>query len=292
MTSEAAARTGQPIRHHYGSAPRHFGDLRVPPGRGPHPVVILIHGGFWRSHRQLDLMNPLAEDLLERGIASWNIEYRRVANVEAGTPGDEGAGFPGTLLDVARAADDLYTLAPMYRLDLGRVVTVGHSAGGHLALWLAARRHLPDRALETDEAVAGGSPAASDPLPPCPLAGVVSLAGVNDLADAWQRNLGGGAVESFLGGNPETVPEHFAAACPARLLPLNVPVVLIHGTADEHVPVEISRGYAEAARQAGDDVRLHEFEGLDHFAVIDPAAPPWATTIKEITGIFETPGGR
>src|SRR5205814_1584844 len=136
-SDDKAAPTSSPLRFAYLTGPLRFGELYVPKGSGPHPVVILIHGGFWRVPYGLTLMQRLADDLVQKKIAAWNIEYRRV--------GDAGGGWPGTLRDVARAADYLTTLAPRYALDLTRVVSVGHSAGGQLALWLAARSRLPKK---------------------------------------------------------------------------------------------------------------------------------------------------
>jgi acetyl esterase/lipase len=269
-----------PIRSTYGPAPQHFGELRLPAGPGPHPVVILIHGGFWRSHRQLDLMDGLAEDLPARGIASWNVEYRRVANADLGTPADPGAGWPGTLQDLAAAADHLRELAREHNLDLHRVAAAGHSAGGHLTLWLAAR---PKIAAGGAIQPSGTDLFGSDPLP---IVAAVSLAGVNDLAESHRQNLGAGAVAGFLGGGPDEVPDRYALASPAELLPIGVPQVLIHGDEDEHVPLAISQIYAAAARAAGDDVRLREFPGLNHFAVIDPKSEAWAIAAGELAGLL------
>src|SRR6266496_3693857 len=140
----------------YGSEALQFGELHLPGDTGPYPFVILIHGGFWRAQYCYTLMTCLAEDLAKRGIAAWNIEYRRI--------GDPGGGWPATLLDVARAADCVRILAPTYALDLDRVVTMGHSAGGHLALWLAARGRVP---AQSDIAPVGES---------LPLRGAVGLA--------------------------------------------------------------------------------------------------------------------
>src|SRR5579872_5792979 len=126
----AAPRADARLR--YGPDPLHFGDLRLPGGTGPHPVVVMVHGGFWRARFNLEYAGHLCAALAALGIATWNVEYRRL--------GDTGGGWPGTLLDVAAAADHLRTLAAPYHLDLSRVVAMGHSAGGHLALWLAARR--------------------------------------------------------------------------------------------------------------------------------------------------------
>ena len=167
---------GGVIRSACGLDANQFGGLGLPVGAGPHPVVILIHGGFWRARFGLDLMDGLAEDLAARGIASWNIEYRRV--------GQPGGGCPGTLWDVAQAADHLAHLAARHRLDLTRLVALGHSAGGQLALWLAARRRLPASALpDGSPAVAPAvAPLTAGASPTCPVVGAISLAGVVDLA--------------------------------------------------------------------------------------------------------------
>ena len=253
----------------YGPGPLQFGDLWLPAGEGsagPHPTAIVIHGGYWRNRYGLDLMDGLGADLARRGIAAWNIEYRRI--------GDEGGAWPGTFLDVARAADHLLHLAPRYGLDLARVAALGHSAGGHLALWLAGRSRVPPGALpeepDRDEGTA------------CPVVGVVSLAGVTDLARCWRLNLSRGAAGELLGGGPDDVPERYAAASPAELLPLGVPQVLVHGTADDAVPPELSVDYAAKARAAGDDVTLRVLPGVDHFAVIDPNSAAWAVIVGEL----------
>ncbi len=255
-----------PLRSAYGAEPLQFGELYVPKGSGPHPVVILIHGGFWRAAYRLTLMQALASDLVQRGIAAWNIEYRRV--------GDIGGGWPGTFQDIARAADYLGTLASMYALDLTRVVAAGHSAGGQLALWLAARSRLPRNSQLT----------VSDT--PLPLAGVVSLAGACDLEHVWYLNLGQGAVAELLGGSPSKVPERYATASPTALLPLGIPQVLIHGKRDDLVPLIVSQEYAHKAALAGDCVRLIELPGADHFVLIDPISHAWEITIAEIQQLY------
>lgn len=255
------------VRLPYGDGPLHYGDLRLPVGAGPCPVVVLIHGGFWRAAYDLTLMDALGDDLARRGIASWNIEYRRV--------GDDGGGWPGTLLDVAAATDALRTLAPRYRLGLDRVVTVGHSAGGHLALWLAARPRLATVALAGEGQLLHTGSA-------LPVRGAVSLAGVADLEHGWRLALGRGAVAALLGGGPCELPERYAVASPAALLPLGVPQVLVQGLADEIVPPAIAEAYVAAATAAGDDARLRLLPGVEHFAVIDPASAAWRAIVVEI----------
>jgi acetyl esterase/lipase len=264
------------VRLAYGPEPLQFGELHLPAGTGLFPTVILIHGGFWRNPYGYTLMTSLAEDLAKHGIAAWNIEYRRV--------GDAGGGWPSTLLDVARAADYLRSIAHSYALDLQRVVSVGHSAGGHLALWLAARPRIAnDNILATS-----GIPGKEDQQRaiPLPLVGVVSQAGVADLEMGWRRNLGSGAVAELLGGSLQDVPECYAAASPAALLPLGVPQVLIHGTADDRVPFTMSQEYAQAARAAGDQVTLIKLEGADHFVLIDAFSDAWAKTVQSIRELF------
>jgi acetyl esterase/lipase len=262
------------IRLAYGPGHLQYGDLYLPNQPGPHPVVILIHGGYWRARYGLDLMNGLAEDLAKRGYAAWNIEYRRV--------GDPGGGWPGTFLDVALATDYLCKLAPSYSLDLKQVVPIGHSAGGHLAFWLAARPRIPF--------FAQNSPLAGSQLPcnneaaatPLAVAGAISLAGVVDLEMAWRLHLSNDAVVELLGGTIASVPERYAAASPAAMLPLGVPQVLIHGTSDDSVPLQVSQAYANAARFVNDPVTYLELEGVDHFDVIDPHSQAWAITISKL----------
>ena len=246
----------------YGPQPLQFGELYLPDNIGPRPVVILIHGGYWRARYGLDLMTGLAQDLAARGFAAWNIEYRRV--------GDPGGGWPGTFLDVALAADYLRTIAPTYELDLQRVISIGHSAGGHLALWLAGR---PNIAQNSPLAVT------ADPLA---LVGAISLAGVVDLELAWKLHLSNDAVIDLLGGGFEEVQDRYIAASPAALLPLGIPQALIHGTADNSVPFQMSLEYLARAKAANDVVRFIELEGVDHFALIDPSSDAWDVTMEEL----------
>jgi acetyl esterase/lipase len=251
----------------YGPETLQFGQLYSPNTPGPHPTVILIHGGYWRARYDLGLMVGLAEDLASRGIAAWNIEYRRV--------GDPGGGWPGTLQDVARATDYLRVLAPAHNLDLQQVISIGHSAGGHLALWLAARPKIAQVSPIAGTFI--DRQAINEPLA---LAGAISLAGVVDLKLAWQLNLSNGAVVELLGGSLNDVPERYAAASPAAMVPLGVPQVLIHGTRDDNVPLQVSQAYASAAKAVNDNVTLIELPGIDHFDVIDPSSTAWVTTIE------------
>jgi acetyl esterase/lipase len=248
-------------RYPYGPEASQFAELRLPVGAGPHPVVVAIHGGYWRARYDLAYLGHVCAALTARGFATWNVEYRRL--------GQRGGGWPGTLQDVARAADALREVADRYALDLARVVTLGHSAGGQLALWLAGRHRI-----------AADSPvAAANPLP---LAGAVSLAGVLDLRRAWELRLSSQVTDELLGGSPERHPERYAAASPSELVPLGAPQVLLHGTADANVPFEISERYAEVAHAAGDSVELIVLPGAGHFEVVDPRSAEWPEVVAAV----------
>lgn len=238
----------------YGPAPQQFGELWVPRGIGPHPVAVVIHGGCWQRAFGEGHIRPACAALARMGVAAWCLEYRRV--------GDEGGGWPGTFEDVARGADHLREIGPAHGLDLTRVVAVGHSAGGHLALWLAGRARLP----------------AADPLrgtSPLPLRGVVGLAPIPDLARAAADHVCGDAVTALLGGAPEAQPARYAVASPIALLPLGVPQEIVHGREDGIVPVGLSERYVAAAREKGDAARLVVVEGAGHFDVIAPTSKAW-----------------
>jgi Dipeptidyl aminopeptidases/acylaminoacyl-peptidases len=241
----------------YGDHPDHVADLRAPaPGPSPRPLVVVIHGGFWRAEYDRTHTGPLAADLAARGYPVAQLEYRRT--------GQPGGGWPGTLDDVAAGVAALPDLArrglPAGRVAPGPPILLGHSAGGHLALWYAT-------------------------LASADLRGVVALAPVADLAEAYRRDLDGGAVAALLGGGPDDVPERYAAADPARRTPPGVPVRIVHGRLDRQVPVEMSVGYAARARRSGADVRLVELPDCEHFGVIDPLSPAWATVLDALHSV-------
>jgi len=240
-------------RHRYGSHPSQYGDLYRPAGAAPRPgTVVVIHGGFWRSRYAADLGAPLAADLARRGWTAWNLEYRRVGN---------GGGWPETLADVAAGID---LLADLPDVDLGRVVAIGHSAGGHLATWAAGRANLPNTAV-------GGDPRVR-------LTGVIAQAGVLDLVQGAAARLGDGAVADLLGGTPEELAERYQLASPQHQLPLRVPVRCVHSRDDNTVPFAQSLDFVRAARAVGDDSSLVEVTG-GHFGVIDPDSAAWHTIV-------------
>lgn len=240
--------------HRYGSDSSQLGDLHLPPGAGPHPVIVLIHGGSWQRKYGRAVMRAVAAACVRRGYAAWNIEYRRVGG---------GGGWPQTFEDVTAAIDALDGLHPA--LDLERVELLGHSAGGHLALWAAGRERL-----------APGAPGALAGPPRVAVRRVVSLAGVCDLAGAY-REWRGGAVRALMGGSPEELPERYDVADPMRSVPLAIPALLVHGVLDTTVSIRLSRDYAAAARAAGGDVELIEIEGPagGHRAFIEPHGAAW-----------------
>lgn len=271
-TREAMALPSRPADHRlaYGPGAEQFGDLRLPQGPGAHPVVVLVHGGCWLSAYGLDYMGAMADALAEAGIASWSIEFRRV--------GSPGGGWPGTLRDVGAAIDHLRELARHHPLDLDRVVLSGHSAGGQLVLWAAARAKQPTSSpLHT-----------ADPLP---VRGVVALAPLADLAAsvAGERPLCNGSAAQLLGGSPAEVADRYALASPAELLPLGLPYVIVNGAQDPIVPPAHVMAFAEAARRAGDRVRLELVPASGHFEPVAPGTAAFAVTLAAIVEILGWP---
>ncbi len=237
-------------------------ELHLPSGPGPHPVVVVVHGGSWRAGYDRRVMRPICRDLVRRGWAAWNIEYRRMG-------GGQGGGWPATFADVAAAVDALPRCgAP---LDLDRVILLGHSAGGHLALWAAGRDRLP-----------AGAPGARPAVRP---RAVVAQAPVADLERAPSLVAPGGLVNTLLGGGPGEVPDRYALANPARQVPLGVPALLVHGAEDRTVTVGQSRDYAARARAAGAEVELVEPPGAIHRAHVDPRSAAWAAVTGRLPAL-------
>lgn len=228
-------------RVRYGAAPSQFADLRLPSGAGPHPVVVCIHGGFWRARYDLVHLGHLCAALTARGYATWSVEYRRL--------GEEGGGYPGSCEDIVASVLALKDIAFARHLDVSRLVLLGHSAGGHLAL-VAAKALRPR--------------------------GVVALAPVADLAEASRLGLSSGVADEFVGG------ASLGAVSPAHRLPVGVPQWVLHGANDADVPVSMSRAYVQAAKAAGDRAVLVERAGEGHYEPIDPRSAAFEAVLASV----------
>lgn len=258
----------------YGAGALQFGELRVPSGRGPHPVVIVVHGGCWVAklgnydERVVahDLVRPIAADLTANGFATWNIEYRRIGN--------PGGAWPGSFQDVAAGADHLRKIAAENRLDLTRVVAIGHSAGGHFALWLAARSKLPP----------SSELYVKDPLR---LKGVVDLDGPGDLKAVLplqQGICGVPVITQLMGGSPEERAQRYREGSPIELLPAGVPQEIFAG----RMFAGITPAYVAAAKRAGDTVNAHIDPQAGHLVYIDPGSSTWPQVVKAIRSLAGT----
>ena len=235
----------------YGGGPNQFGELRVPSSPGPFPVVMHIHGGFWRGEYDFTLGNPVCEEIVSRGVATWNLEYRRIGN--------SGGGWPGTFLDIRNGYRFISQIASKYNLDPNRLLVMGHSAGAQLALCLAAHETSLKR--------------------------VISLAGVVDMQQAWDMDLGNNAVGEFLGGTPKEVSEHYREADPMQLS-IKATQWLIHGASDDVVPSSLSRNYAEQKRSRGEDAHYLEIASAGHLDLIDPHSAAWPKIESTVMHLF------
>jgi len=256
------------VQSAYGPDALQFGQLRLPEGKGLHPVVVILHGGCWLNAYDLHLMDPMATALTSAGYATWNLEYRRI--------GDEGGGWPGTFLDVTAGLNHLRELVLEYDLDLSRVVVIGHSAGGHLALWLTGQHQLPeDSEVFTSDLM--------------PISGVVSLAGITDPETYLDREgqSGGSAVDKLLGGLPEDFPRRYQETSPLALAPLGVRHVLITGEEDGIVPLSHSYPYVEKARKKKSKVKSVAVPDAGHFEVIAPGSVAWKEVEKAIRKLIK-----
>lgn len=307
---EVLTRPAPPPDHvlRYGPGPDQVADVRLPPGLGTGEgarvptLVLLLHGGFWRAAYDRTHLGPLATALAAENFVVCTPEFRRT--------GQPGGGWPGTFDDVATAVDRLPGLvrsALPGAAGAGQVILAGHSAGGHLALWSAGRHRLspdsPWHRLLGGAGSAGPAGAAAGAagmtgmagvagvvsdvpgVEMAGVAGVVALAPVGDLAACYRAGLDGDAAGALLGGGPAEQPERYAAADPARLVPLGVPVRIVHGTADDRVPFAMSRSFAELARAAGDSVELDVLAGGGHFDVIDPLSGAWPAVLAAFRAV-------
>lgn len=243
-----------PTRIDYGEHPSQFAQLWIPHQRIHNTIVIIIHGGFWRQKYGVELGVPLAQDLNERGYVVWNLEYRRTA-------GGNG-GWPQTFLDIAAGIDALDAALHAAGLETGPRVAIGHSAGGHLALWAAGRHKLPPQA-----------PGALQPGAKC-LDAVIAQAGVLDLDLADTLGLSDNAARLLLGCTREEDPERWQWANPAQRMPLGIPLVVLHGTLDEDVPVHMGRSFSQRHAPKEEAFEYVEFVG-DHYGLISVEDPAW-----------------
>jgi acetyl esterase/lipase len=226
----------------YGADPNQFLDVRLPSGKGPHGALLNIHGGYWRAKYDLGHAGHLCEALRTAGVATFNCEYRRVGN--------DGGGWPGTFADIRSAYRFVRQEYSRFHLDRQRLVVMGHSAGGQLALCLAGHESSLER--------------------------VISLAGVVDLKKAFSLHLSNDAVVEFLGGEPAEVPEHYREADPMELRIPHARQWVLHGSEDDTVPVEIGRSYAAQKKRQGEHVELVEIAKAGHFELIDPGSEAFA----------------
>ncbi len=237
----------------YGSDEPQFAQLHQPSSKGPHPVIVTIHGGFWRAQYDLHYLEPFCREFMQLGVAMLNVEYRRI--------GHRDGGWPGTFEDIMRCAERLRDIANENALDLERVIALGHSAGGHLALWLGAQS-------------------------PIKLRGVAALAGLSDLRRAADLKLSNRAVEELLGGGPATVPERYQFASPIERLPFGVSQRLLHGEFDADVPYDMSVRYVVKAKELGDDAELITLHGAGHFDLIKPGTKEFGIVVNQATALL------
>ncbi len=249
----------------WGPHQRQFGELRMPDGEGPHPVVVMLHGGCWLADYDHGYMAGLADAVRNEGFAVWTVGFRRI--------GEPGGGWPNTLFDVAEGTDHVRELAAEHPIDPERVLAVGHSAGGQLALWLASRRSQPaDSPFRDDQAL--------------DLDGVLALAAAADLVGLSDRQTCSDAATRLIGGSPDLHPERYALASPVERVPLGVKQILVNGDLDATWS-EPADAYYEAALQAGDPVERRIVAGAGHFELVDPRSSAWPVVrdaLRELAG--------
>lgn len=241
----------------YGHGPLQFGELRIPEGAGPHPVAIFIHGGCWLRQYDIAHTGKITTALAENGIATWSLEYRRV--------GDDGGGWPGTFTDIGEGVDHLRHIAGDYDLDVDRVITMGHSAGGHLAIWSASRNRIP-----ADSPIGADDPFAVD--------GALALTPAPDLENLHRQQVCGHVIDGLMGGSPDEQPERYRWASPMQNGP-DVPQTIIVGKYDADWAPS-GRRYFDAANKRGDNVRLIEAAESGHFDIIDPDSSTWGLVLR------------
>jgi len=255
------------VRIRYGNDHSQFSDLRFPSGKGPFPLLFVVHGGFWQSRYDLSHAGHLCAALTSKGVITCNVEYRRIGN--------PGGGWPGTFQDISLATRNiLQTMSSDSRFDLAQRAIVGHSAGGHLALWMAGSHRISK-----------GSPLFSDQKNA--LTRAASLAGVSDLRLAWKQKLGHGIVTRLMDGTPDQHSDRYDAGSPIELLPTDAREILVHGVADDTVPVSQSEAFVERAEKIGDRPSLIKLPGIGHYELIDPESEAWPTVASAVLSLFD-----
>lgn len=252
-------------RYAYGTGSQQFGELTLPSATPPYPVIILIHGGGYREMYNLRPLGAVATALATAGFAVWNIEYRRFGN---------GGDYPQMFLDVAAAADHLPQIAQAHNLDLNRVIAVGHSAGGHLALWLAGRRQI-----ESTSPIYFSEPLA--------VHGAVALAPLADVTHGSESELSSDALLAVMGGDATQKPSVYRNGCPVRLLPLGKPQVIIVGSEDRSM-LDNAERYIAAAHEAGDDAQLIVLPGAGHFEIVAVETEEWSAVQRATAQLRDT----
>ena len=245
------------FRYPYGDHAQQFGELTLPEAPPPHPVIVLIHGGGYREIYDLRPLGRVVAALAQAGFAVWNIEYRRFGN---------GGEYPQMFLDVAAAADYLKQIAETHQLDLGRVISMGHSAGGHLALWLAGRRRIePSSPIFTRA--------------PLPIQAVLALAPLADVSAGSESELSSEALLAVMGGRASRAPQAYRNGSPSALIPLGAPQVIIVGSEDRAMLAN-AKQYADAAAAAGDEVDLQIIAGVGHFEIVAVETAAWGAVLR------------
>jgi acetyl esterase/lipase len=254
----------------YGSGPCQFGDLWLPQrrGRGPLPVVVFFHGGWWKSEYDLGYAGYLCSALTREGIACWSVEYRRV--------GVTGGGWPATFQDAAAGLDFIGELASQHHLDLSRLAVMGHSAGGHLAFWVAGRYHI-----NRESEIFLPRPKVN-PKTVIALAGAVDLRLTIELAGTGPFAHDKHEVHQLMGGDPAQLPDRYLAGNPGDLLPLSADQILIQGTNDDQIPPELPSRWADRSRKLGSKASVKTIPGADHLDIVDPESAAWATVVHEV----------
>jgi acetyl esterase/lipase len=252
----------------YGKDSLQFGELRLPTeGKGPFPVVVVIHGGCWLAQYNYQYMNHVSDALTKAGYATWNLEFRRVGNSRG--------GWSGTFLDVAQGVDFVRQLAKQYPINAKKVIVMGHSAGGHLALWAAARKNI----AKTSELYT------NDPLK---VKGVVALAGIPDLATyASAPGSCNSAVPQLMGGLPSQVPSRYAAGSPMQLKPSSAHLRLVQGEKDPIVPIAQAQNFVAEVQKKGSDAKVLLLPNAGHFDLVAPTSPVWPTIEQAVREIFQ-----